>query len=170
MHIYYIVIHNTNFPGTPSCEDCPLCPFCDAFSAGDAEDLPLLPDKRPPRELHWDVLLIRAGDRVLTRQRTEAMLQGLWVFPMLEGQSPGQSLPAAVHRLTGITVQPPASAGEAKHVFTHQVWLMRLWRCKAEDRRDPAEPWRFVTEEELNALAMPTAMRAARALAFGREA
>ena len=36
-------------PGTPSCERCPLRTLCDAYAAGDAEDLPVLPRKSPPK-------------------------------------------------------------------------------------------------------------------------
>ncbi|MBR6955201.1 MAG: A/G-specific adenine glycosylase [Clostridia bacterium] len=153
-------------PGTPSCEDCPLQGLCDAFAAGDAEDLPLLPDKRPPRLLCWDVLLIRSGGRILVRQRTEAMLKGLWVFPMTEGHPAEKQLPAAVRRLTGLPVKGLRQAGEARHVFTHQIWQMRLWLAAADGDAAPHAPWRFVTEAELQSLALPTAMKAARALAF----
>lgn len=45
-------------PGTPNCDICPLRAHCDAYDAGDAEDLPVLPQKNPPKPFDWDVLLI----------------------------------------------------------------------------------------------------------------
>lgn len=45
-------------PGTPNCDVCPLRAHCDAYDAGDAEDLPVLPQKNPPKPFDWDVLLI----------------------------------------------------------------------------------------------------------------
>ena len=72
-------------PGTPNCAACPLSGFCDAFRAGDAASLPVLPKARPPKEVPWTVLILRSGNRVLLRQRTESLLRGLWCFPMLEG-------------------------------------------------------------------------------------
>ena len=147
-------------PGTPACERCPLSGMCDAFAAGDAEDLPVMPRKNPPRQIFYDVCLIFSGDRVLMRQRTEAMLCGLWVYPMLEGRHTLRQLPQAVKRLTKLTVKDMAEAGEARHVFTHQVWQMRLLIMRTEADAAP-DGWRFVTLEEMDRLALPSAMRAA---------
>ena len=150
-------------PGTPSCEKCPLQGQCDAFAAGDAEDLPQLPRKNPPKQLHYDLCLVFSGSRVLMRQRTEAMLHGLWVYPMAEGEHTRKQLPAAVKRLTGLRADGIEAAGEAWHVFTHQVWQMKLWLMRTEATEAPAG-WRFVSPEDMASLAIPSAMRAALAL------
>ena len=148
-------------PGTPSCERCPLQGECDAFAAGDAEDLPVLPRKNPPKVLDYTICLIFSGDRVLMRQRTEAMLRGLWVFPMIEGTPTLRQLPSAVRKLTKLAVSGVVSAGEAKHVFTHQVWQMQLYTMSVpEDAQAPAG-YRFVPVEEMGDLAIPTAVKAA---------
>ena len=151
-------------PGTPSCEKCPLQACCDANQAGDAEDLPVLPRKNPPKQLQYDLCLILSGDRVLMRQRTETMLHCLWVYPMIEGRHAQRQLPAAVKRLTKLKVSGVQEEGEARHVFTHQVWEMRLYAMQTEGSEAPAG-WRFVTLEEMEALAIPTAVRAAKAAA-----
>ena len=148
-------------PGTPSCEKCPLQAECDAYAAGDAEDLPVLPRKNPPKVLDYTICLIFSGDRVLMRQRTEAMLRGLWVFPMIEGTPTLRQLPSAVRKLTKLAVSGVVSAGEAKHVFTHQVWQMQLYTMSVpEDAQTPAG-YRFVPVEEMGDLAIPTAVKAA---------
>lgn len=150
-------------PGTPSCEKCPLQAHCDAYAAGDAEELPVLPRKNPPKQLQYDVCLIFSGDRVLMRQRTETMLHGLLVYPMAEGAHTPKQLPEVVKRLTGLKVTGAEMAGEAWHVFTHQVWQMRLWvMCTAAT--DAPVGWRFVSPQEMAEIAIPTAMRAAVAL------
>ena len=151
-------------PGTPSCERCPVAALCDAYHAGDAEDLPELPRRNPPREMDYDLCLIFSGDRVLMRQRTERMLQGLWVFPMLEEHHPPRQLPGLLRRRLGLTVSSPEDAGEARHVFTHQVWRMRLYRINVKEETAP-EGWRFVTAEEMDALPLPTAVGKAAAIA-----
>ncbi len=148
-------------PGTPACEKCPLQAECDAYAAGDAEDLPVLPRKNPPKVLDYTICLIFSGDRVLMRQRTEAMLRGLWVFPMIEGTPTLRQLPSAVRKLTKFAVTGVASAGEAKHVFTHQIWQMQLYTMSVpEDAQAPAG-YRFVPVEEMGDLAIPTAVKAA---------
>ena len=154
-------------PGTPDCDACPLRAHCDACAAGDAESIPALPRKNPPKQLAYDLCLIFCGGRVLMRQRTETLLQGLWVFPMLEGESSAKALPAQVKRLTGLAVRDVRAAGEARHVFTHQVWHMKLYTMHA-DAAKLKDGFRFVSAEELRALAVPTAVKAARAEAEKR--
>ena len=147
-------------PGTPSCERCPLSDLCDAHRVGDPEDIPELPRKNPPRELQYDVCIMMHDECILMRQRTEPMLQGLWVFPMLEGWREARDLPTAVKRRTGLAVRDVRAAGEGRHVFTHQVWRMRVYAMRTDSPRAP-EGWRFVTLPEMEALALPTAMKCA---------
>ena len=148
-------------PGTPACEKCPLQGECDAFSAGDAEELPVLPRKNPPKVIDYTVCLIFSGNRVLMRQRTEAMLRGLWVFPMAEGKLTLRQMPAAVKKLTKQAVKAVASAGEARHVFTHQIWQMQL--CTMTVPADAQAPagYQFIPVGEMENLAIPTAVKAA---------
>lgn len=148
-------------PGTPACEKCPLHSLCDACAAGDAEDLPVLPRKNPPKVIDYAVCLIFSGDRVLMRQRTETMLHGLWVFPMVEGTPTLRQLPAAVKKLTKFAVTDTQSAGEAKHVFTHQIWQMQLYTMHVSETADAPAGYRFVPVKEMNSLAIPTAVKAA---------
>ena len=148
-------------PGTPACEKCPLQGCCDAFAAGDAEELPVLPRKNPPKVLDYAVCLIFSGNRVLMRQRTEAMLHGLWVFPMMEGKPSLRQLPAAVKKLTKLAAANVKSAGEAKHVFTHQIWQMQLYTMSVPERVEAPAGYRFVPVDEMGDLAIPTAVKAA---------
>ena len=148
-------------PGTPACEKCPLQSLCDAFAAGDAEELPVLPSKNPPKALDYAVCLIFSGNRVLMRQRTEAMLRGLWVFPMIEGQPTMCQLPAAVKKLTKLAVTGLHPSGEAKHVFTHQIWQMQLYTMSAPENAEAPAGYRFVPVTEMDGLAIPTAVKAA---------
>ena len=147
-------------PGTPSCDRCPLTALCDAYRAGDPEDIPELPRKNPPKEFDYDLCLIFSEGRVLMRQRTETMLQGLWIYPMIDGWHTTKQLPAAIRRKTSLTVREIEGAGEARHVFTHQVWRMKLYTMATEATEAP-DGWRFVTLDEMNALALPTAVKKA---------
>lgn len=148
-------------PGTPSCERCPLQGECDAYAAGDAEDLPILPRKNPPKVFDYAVCLIFSGDRVLMRQRTEAMLRGLWVFPMVEGKPTLRQLPAAVKKMTRLSVADVQSAGEAKHVFTHQIWQMQLYTMSVPENVDAPAGYSFIPAADMSALTIPTAVKAA---------
>ncbi|MBQ8313719.1 MAG: A/G-specific adenine glycosylase [Oscillospiraceae bacterium] len=146
-------------PGTPSCERCPVAALCDAYREGDAEDIPELPRKNPPRVIDYDLCLIFNGNRVLMRQRTETMLQGLWVYPMVEEHHTAKQLPALVKRKIGLPVTDIQPAGEAKHIFTHQVWQMKLYIMQTT--AEAPAGWRFVTGAEMEKLTIPTAVRKA---------
>ncbi len=148
-------------PGTPDCSTCPLISCCDAYREGDAELLPVLPRKNPPRAMDYDLLLVRSGNRVLVHQRTETLLQGLWIFPMLEGHHAPSSLPAAAKRRFSLKTGKAVFLDEARHVFTHQVWQMKIYLLDTSDTAAP-EGWRFVDGQELAALPMPTAVIKAR--------
>ncbi len=148
-------------PGTPDCGRCPLSGFCDAFRRGDAAALPVLPKSRPQKVLPWTVLLIRSGDRVLLRLRTEKLLQGLWCFPMLEGHIDSASLPDRISALLRLSVRDPRLAGEARHVFTHQIWDMRIFSAYAEENAPAPGGYEFVSLKDIKNRALPSAMNAA---------
>lgn len=152
-------------PGTPSCEQCPLWMHCDACREGDADELPILPRKNPPKVLDYDLCLIFAGDRVLMRQRTETMLQGLWVYPMIEDHWAPEELPALIRKKWKLQTSEAAYAADAKHIFTHQVWQMKIYTLQTDPDACAPEGWRFVTLEEMNALTIPTAVKAAAQIA-----
>lgn len=154
-------------PGTPSCERCPVSALCDAYREGDAEDIPELPRKNPPRVIDYDLCLIFNGDRVLMRQRTETMLQGLWVYPMVEDHHTVKQLPALVKRKIGLPVTDIQTAGEAKHIFTHQVWQMKLYIMHTT--AEAPAGWRFVTMEEMQQLTIPTAVKKAKEVVLNYE-
>lgn len=148
-------------PGTPDCSRCPLTAFCDAFRAGDAADLPVLPKTKSQKVLLYAVLLIRSGDRVLMRQRTEHLLQGLWCFPMMEGELTGDDLRRQAENKLHLSLAPFREDGSARHVFTHQIWQMRIYETGAEASASAPAGYEFIPVSRLNHLALPAAMNAA---------
>ena len=151
-------------PGTPDCALCPLSVFCDAYRAGDAADLPVLPKAKPQKVIPYAVLLVRSGDRVLMRRRTERLLQGLWCFPMFEGDSVPEELLPAVSRKLRLSLSPLRDAGSARHVFTHQIWQMRIYETDAEASASAPAGYEFIPLDKLGDLTLPAAMNAAMAV------
>ena len=148
-------------PGTPACEKCPLQGLCNAFQEGDAEELPFLPRKNPPRVIDYAVCLVFSGRRVLMRQRPEALLRGLWVFPMVEGTFTLKQAAAAAKKLTRLSVQEVQPAGQARHVFTHQIWQMQLYTMVVPEAAEAPAGYEFIPVDALDQLAIPTAVKAA---------
>ena len=151
-------------PGTPECERCPLSGICKAFEEGGADELPVLPVRNPPKKEQHDVLVVMSRGRVLMRQRTETMLQGLWIYPMTDGRLEADELPGWCGRHLKIGARVLSCAGEARHVFTHRIWEMQLYVLETDDEEAPPG-WVFVDAEGMRQLSIPTAVKAARLLA-----
>ena len=152
-------------PGTPDCDRCPLAALCDACAAGDADELPVLPRKTPPKTEHYDLLLLTdSAGRVLVRRRTERMLQGLWIFPMIAGEHSAAELRREAESQLGVHPIGLSAVARARHVFTHRIWEMRIWHARWKGEAPagylPADA------DALRALPMPTAVRAARQAAM----
>ncbi len=146
-------------PGTPDCARCPIRDDCRAARAGTADLRPVLRRKRPPTPVNMAVVLVLHQGRIYLRPRTEALLRGMYVFALSE-HGPDQAL-----RDIGLPPLPVRYLGEARHVFTHRVWNMTI--CAAYPEEVPAALTSCLyTADEMSALPMPVAMRAARELAL----
>ncbi len=147
-------------PGTPDCRRCPLSGFCKAFACGSAAELPCLPQARPPGILHYHLLLITMQGSILMRQRTEALLRGLWCFPLLADDGEKAFSAADAEKALGIQLTLSGSAGSARHVFTHRIWEMKLYRLKAAPDSVPPDGYSFIPYDRLQSLPIPAAMAA----------
>lgn len=151
-------------PGTPACAECPLQHGCDACMRGDADALPVRAAAKPPVPVEVGVGLVMHAGRVLVLQREAALLKGLWVFVLNEGDVTVQGMRKKVSSM-GMQASDITPLGEARHVFTHRIWNMKLY--KIDVLQQPAKNiGQWVDAEALNALPLPTAVRAAREVAF----
>ena len=148
-------------PGTPDCGRCPLSSFCDAFITGDASDLPVLPKAKPQKLVPCAILLIRSSGRVLMRIRTEHLLQGLWCFPVIEGEFSPEALQLLCRKKLHVPAGTLTESGSARHVFTHQIWQMRIYETDAEASASAPDGYEFVPLEKVKDLPLPAAVNAA---------
>lgn len=147
-------------PGTPDCDPCPLKALCDARKAGDADMLPIKAVQRPPMEIEMAAVVITCKNKVLLHQRKEALLKNLWVYPLFEEDETAAQVTQAVQQL-GLEPLTLIKKDTARHVFTHRIWQMQLWHCEVKE----AAAGQWFTLEEMQALPIPTAVKAARQLA-----
>ncbi|MBQ8136665.1 MAG: A/G-specific adenine glycosylase [Clostridia bacterium] len=149
----------------PHCDACPLASLCLAKAHGTQDALPVKDQKKPPVSISYDVLLVEHDGRLLMLKRKEKMLNGLWVFPLLPGENTGDAIAAA---LSPLNLQAePKRLKEGVHVFTHQVWHMRVWHAAADSFAIPAafKGSQWMTPAEILEAPKPTAMRLALACA-----
>lgn len=153
-------------PKNPACLICPVRESCRGLAKGIAQELPHKMKKKAQRVENRAVLLVLCGDRVLIVKRQEKLLGGLFVFPdVLEEEDPA-ALCAALEKL-GVRAAYDERLGHAKHVFTHIIWEMDVHVLVAGEMAD-VKDGRWVTREELAALPLPTAVKAAREWAMER--
>ncbi len=151
-------------PGAPDCARCPWHSLCDACREGDAASLPVHEKKRPPRQMDVAVCLLTYKEQILVCRRRERMLNGLYVFWLIEDESSIERAQALLCE-SGLPCRFAASMGEARHVFTHRVWNMRILHYRLESA--PASSTLdaagacLVTRAQLDALPFPSAMKAA---------
>lgn len=140
-------------PGTPNCHHCPIAQMCNARLKGDADQLPLTPEKPIPKQINYDVFLILSPHGVLMKQRTEKMLEGLWLFPLLENRNSSTTLlPSKI-----VPSSEPIYMGNARHVFTHQIWNMKVYLFDTNSLAPKG--YRYIAMEDLTSITIPSAMR-----------
>ncbi len=156
-------------PGAPKCGLCPWQASCDACAEQDAHLLPLHMKKPPPRPVRMAVCLLTWEGRIVVTRRTQRLLQGLYVFALVEGETDRERVRQSLAE-SGLACSLGIPLGTARHVFTHRIWEMRLLHCplakKPEEEILAALQARLVTREELLALPLPTAMKAAKEAAL----
>lgn len=153
-------------PRNPACLVCPVRESCAGFSQGITQELPHKPKKKAQRVEKRAILLVFCGDRVLVRKRREKLLSGLFVFPDVEDVQDPQALCAYLEDM-GIHAAYDEHLGSAKHVFTHIIWEMDVHALIC-DAMPELEDSQWVTRDELFALPLPTAVKAARQFAMER--
>ncbi len=153
-------------PKSPKCLLCPVLDSCRGHALGIAQDLPVKPKKKAQRIEKRAVLLCLCDARVLVVRREEKLLGGLYVFPDVLEQDDPAALCAHMAQ-AGVQTAYDEHLGSARHVFTHIIWEMEIHLLLATACA-PVENGMWVTREELAALPMPTAVKAARQWAMRR--
>lgn len=153
-------------PKNPKCLLCPVRESCRGLALGLAQELPRKAKKKAQRVENRAVLLVFCENRVLVVRRQEKLLGGLYVFPDLPGEHGAAALCAHLAQL-GISAAYDAHLGHARHVFTHIIWEMEVHAVLADGQAEVPDG-RWVTRDELAALPLPTAVKAARQWAMER--
>lgn len=74
-------------PAKPNCPRCPLKDFCEAYHQGDQARFPRKEKKQYLRERRLVYIFLRRERAVYVQQRKSGIWQGLYQFPLLEGET-----------------------------------------------------------------------------------
>lgn len=126
-------------PKNVRCERCPVRSHCEANARGLQTEIPAPKQKKASPEHHYYAVGVTWGSKLLLERRPEAgLLAGMWCLPLVErpvGRPVERAPTAAVRKQLGVPVSFDDSPARAvKHVFTHRVWHLAPWACRAKKR------------------------------------
>jgi A/G-specific adenine glycosylase len=153
-------------PRAPLCLLCPLAEACEARASGDPERWP---ERAPVAErptVHAACGVVwRRGKVLVVRRPERGLLGGLWEFPggrCADGESPEDACVRGVYEKTGIRVEcvsSPADGHAIRHSFSHFHVVLHPFSCRDLGGRLSSSAARWVTESELEKLALTRTAR-----------
>lgn len=117
-------------PRAPRCEACPVRAHCRAAALGRVAEFPPAPPRRRPRLQRRAVALVARDGRLLVTRREGRLLGGLWEPPGVD-LARGAPARAALARMlgeAGLRVALVPTRERLKHVMTHRVLEVEVWR------------------------------------------
>ena len=163
-------------PLSPRCDACPVSSLCCAFRDGSQGEIPVKTGQKAALEISVHAALIRKGGRILMEHRQDqSLLSRMWGLPVLLDPPEDMSeIPAVFMQKYGLALLPGPCLGQCRHVFSHQIWNIRVYshilHTKGADViRGTGNTLRWVTREETEGLAIPAAFQKMLALTAGQD-
>lgn len=122
-------------PKNVRCASCPVRECCAAHARGLQTEIPAPKQKKVSPEQHFWALGLTWGSRLLLERRPEeGLLAGLWCLPLVERAGDRAPTREARAIFDVVLAFEEAPARALKHVFTHRVWHLAPWACRAKKR------------------------------------
>lgn len=147
-------------PRQPRCDNCPLNALCLARELGLQAQLPVSARRAAQPMRRALIAVVTCGDRVLVSRRTATLLGGLWAFPSIESDDPGDvrtvdDLAEHVGGLLGHAPgRPQALLGEIRHTYTHFKLSAQAVSFKVTSEQLNTDDVQWAHIRELGELAM----------------
>ena len=144
--------------GAPLCESCPLQEHCTAYKKGLTEQIPVRVKKMKRRRADKSVFMITApdGQIAIEKRPDTGLLSGMYQLPNVEGFHTDDELQEILQEWKSEPLDIVFTK-EAKHVFTHIDWYMKVYHVTVTEHNDR---FIWVTVDELkNRYPLPTAFQ-----------
>ncbi len=142
--------------GAPLCEQCPLREHCAARKSGKQLSYPVKAAKKPRRQEHRTVFILRCGEKIAVCKRPDkGLLAGLWQLPDVSGKLEIEAALAQAERW-GVRPTGIDKIVSREHIFTHVHWLLTGVYLKCA--QEAVFSW-FTAEEMKERIGLPTAYR-----------
>lgn len=136
----------------PKCGECPLNDVCLASLNKVQSDYPKMSALATKKEIQYYAFIVKHNDGFLMRQRHEDLLHGFYEFIQIESDSLNGALSQASDM--GLEIQVTEELTPIKHVFTHLIWHIELYRGCVNSYSDP-----FVVINDFNTIPMSTILK-----------
>jgi len=121
-------------PRSPLCEVCPIAAHCRARESGDPEAIPVKRPRPKPKRLEAAAAFLeRRGKALAVRRPPRGLLGGLWELPGGElnaKEIPEEGLARSMRERVGLTLSGIEKLGTVRHVFTHRVLHLHVYRAR----------------------------------------
>lgn len=153
-------------PKSPLCESCPVKVHCKAYFSGTQMEFPYKKPKAEKKKENIAVIVIENQNEVMIVKRgSNGILSNLWGFPSMEvkghGESNDKSIQLYLEENFNMKVALKDISEGKKHIFTHRVWDMTLYRYELmsmpKDIEDPQVAW--VSRKTIVQYPIPTAFK-----------
>jgi A/G-specific adenine glycosylase len=146
-------------PREPQCHGCPVNNYCGAFATGEMAMLPNLGARPVTTSRNFAAIVVENQKRFLVRQRPAGVVNAhLWEFPNFELHA-NHADAALVKQELGVDVGSLKTLTSIRHNITRYRMELQVYRAKVRIGSSIPEAWRWVTREELSALAFSSAHR-----------
>lgn len=148
-------------PRNPACMICPLTTECQAFAQNTQDQWPIRKEKDPIKKVKRQIAIINNADYILMHQRpARGLLADLWEFPGVDGGHKKDFAALFVEQY-GLQLSIGKHFLDARHVFTHMEWEMKVYwaRLESNDGLSVRSDFKWVHKKELKQLAIPTAFQ-----------
>src|SRR5699024_384734 len=147
-------------PTSPKCEVCPVKDVCRAYELGVAEQLPIKSKAKKPKQISYATLLIEneAGEWLIQQRPGEGLLANLWQFIMVPIEDIGiKNVANWVYTEYGIdiTFDDSEPVGQIKHVFSHLVWNINVYKARTQNKDVVGNDMKFVQKNNLQKYPFP---------------
>ncbi|MCT2534378.1 A/G-specific adenine glycosylase [Aquibacillus koreensis] len=146
-------------PKSPSCLLCPVQKTCRAFHEGVQDELPIKGKAKKQKTIQYATLVIEneQGEILIEQRPSKGLLANMWQFPMIPLASVDLEHAAAyIEQLFGIEIELREELLQVKHVFSHIIWEMKVFKAKAVSATTQAhERSEFVSVKQLTDYPFP---------------
>ncbi|AXI08413.1 A/G-specific adenine glycosylase [Oceanobacillus zhaokaii] len=145
-------------PKSPACMFCPIQEHCKAYADGVQEELPIKTKAKKQKKIPYIALLIKNenNEYVIEQRQDKGLLANLWQFPMVPIEEVGRkNLENWIFSEYGLTVKVKEHKGNLKHVFSHIIWQLEIYKAETKNIAADDPRLRFVSLNQISKYPFP---------------